>query len=725
MTDAVRMAVVCSALWLVGADARVTATSDAAHRGPSSGSRKQLWSVRVDRPPVVDGLVDDEAWSMAAALDDFHQVLPQAFAEPSQLTEVRLLHDADNLYVGARLWDTEVERIVASQLIQGGELFADDRFFLILDTFNDRRNAFFFSLNGNGVRREALIAGQTFNDDWDAIWEGKARVGETGITMELAIPFKSLSFNPASDTWGINFGRIIPRNNEEIYWSSQGQQDFLDSPAYGGEVRGLTGLEQGLGLDIVPSLVGTSLDSLDGDSTDFEPAIDLFHRPSARLTAALTLNTDFSATEVDSRQINTDRFSLFFPEKRDFFLQDAGIFEFGGLNRNGRPFFSRRIGLDEEGRPTQIRWGTKITGRSGRFNYGVLDVEQDGFDGAESENMFVGRVSVNLLAESSIGAIVTHGDAQAEQDNTLFGADFRYRRSDLFDNKVLEGDLWLQRTSSTDLEGRDLAFGGTLSYPNDRWFAELSFNEIQENFNPALGFVNRTGIREIMPRVRYRIRPQDGPIRTINSWIYYERFTDTDDRLQTSRLFLFGSLEGQGGDWLTYQYLRRREVLGEPFDLFDRLRVPAGEFDWQEYRLWLETSSHRRLALKGNLITGGFFDGDRTQAGLEIAWRPSRHLFLSLRHDQGDFTLSSGRFLTRQSTIRLNLAFSSTLSWSNLVQFDNVSDSVGLNSRFRWNPRAGRELFLVVNQGWDVDLDNSLTSVATQVTSKVGYTLRF
>ncbi len=690
---------------------------------PETDERKSVRSLMTTTPPEIDGRLDDALWRQAPLVDDFHQIQPEPYGEPTQRTEVRVAHDADYLYVGVHLHDVEPQRISAKQLIQGGGIWSDDRFFVILDTFDDRRNAFFFSLNGNGVRREALISGQSFNDNWDAIWQGDSRVGETGITMEMAIPFKSLAFDPGSEIWGINFGRIIPRTNEQIYWSSRGQQDFPDSPAFGGRIEGLTGLRQGLGLDMVPTLVGSAIDLEGGSSSETEPALDIFYRPTPGLTAAVTLNTDFSATEVDARQINTDRFSLFFPEKRDFFLQDAGIFNFGGIGGNGQPFFSRRMGLDGDGRPVPIRWGAKVTGRQGRFNYGLLDVEQDSETG--SENLFVGRASVNLLEESSVGAIVTHGDPVAGRDNTLFGADFRYRDSSVFEDKVVEADVWFQRSSSDGVEGRDGAYGASLTYPNDRWFVGLEVSEIEENFRPALGFVNRTGIRELMPRVRYRIRPQSGPIRAVNTWLYYERLTDTDDRLLTSRMFYFGSLEGQKGDWLTYQWLQRREVLQGPFQLLGRLDVPAGDFSWDEYRLFFDSSTHRRTSLHVDVFDGGFFDGERTQVAIEVQLRPSKHLFLSGKYDQADFQMPSGRFITRQATLRTNVAFTSTLSWSNLVQFDNLSDTVGLNSRFRWIPQAGRELFLVVNQGWDVEFDNALRSADSQVTTKVGYTLRF
>jgi hypothetical protein len=290
-------------------------------------------------------------------------------------------------------------------MIQGKLFFSDDRFWVMLDSFNSKRNDYFFQVNANGIRRDALRENNSrFIDEWAAIWYAESAIHEGGWATEIAIPFKSISFAPDSDTWGINFGRGIIRKQEFAMWSSHERQDW---PAYSGEVTGIEEIEQGLGLDIVPSVsLGQSRDLVLGDSnSSFEPSLDIRYRITPSLAATFTINTDFSTAEIDDQQVALDRFSLFFPEKRDFFLQDAGIFEFGNINTNGRPFFSRRIGLSADGEPIGIVAGAKLTGRIRNFNLGALAIRQEEFGDLTAKDLIVARGSMNVLDESAVGVI--------------------------------------------------------------------------------------------------------------------------------------------------------------------------------------------------------------------------------------------------------------------------------------------------------------------------------
>ena len=332
---------VVATLLLFAADAAATYTVN--------GERKSFEIRRTDSPPVIDGKLDDAVWEDAAFVDDFHQTAPTNGALPTERTVVRVTYDDEYLYIAANLQDSEPLAIQAKQLIQGKMFYSDDRFWVTLDSFNNKRNDYFFQVNANGIRREALRENNArFIEEWATIWHAESQVHENGWATEIAIPFKSISFAPESDTWGINFGRGIVRKQEYDMWSSYERQDW---PAYGGEVTGIAEIEQGLGLDVVPSVnVSQSRDLVLGDTINaFEPSLDVRYRITPSLSATFTLNTNFSTAEVDEQQVALDRFSLFFPEKRDFFLQDAGIFEFGNINTNGKPFFSRRIGLSEDG----------------------------------------------------------------------------------------------------------------------------------------------------------------------------------------------------------------------------------------------------------------------------------------------------------------------------------------------------------------------------------------
>ena len=407
-----------------------------------NGQRKSFEIHRTDSPPVIDGRLDDAVWQNAAFIDDFHQTVPTDGAQPTERTVVHVTYDDEYLYIAANLQDSDPQSIQAKQLIQGKMFFSDDRFWVTLDSFNNKRNDYFFQVNANGIRREALRENNArFIEEWATIWFAESQVNDDGWATEIAIPFKSISFAPQSDTWGINFGRGIVRKQEFNMWSSHERQDW---PAYGGEITGFDEIEQGLGLDVVPSVnVNQSRDLVLGsDNSGFEPSLDVRYRITPSLSATFTLNTDFSTAEVDEQQVALDRFSLFFPEKRDFFLQDAGIFEFGNIDTNGRPFFSRRIGLSDDGEAVDVQGGVKLTGRVGDFNIGALAIRQDAHEDVAATDLFVARGSYNVLDESAVGFIVTHGDPASNESNSVIGLDFLYRNSDGPFGEILTGRFW-------------------------------------------------------------------------------------------------------------------------------------------------------------------------------------------------------------------------------------------------------------------------------------------
>jgi hypothetical protein len=454
----------------------------------------------------------------------------------------------------------------------------------------------------------------------------------------------------------------------------------------------------------------------------------VFYKFTPSLTGVLTLNTDFSATEVDDRQINLSRFSLFFPEKRDFFLQDVDIFSFGGLERNGIPFFSRRIGLGDGGTPVGLDVGAKLTGRAGRWNIGVLDVREEAHDGVDSQNLFVGRIAANVLRESSVGLIVTDGDPNSSLDNTVAGIDFRYRNSQLASGRVIEGQGWYQQSDTEGLVGDDAAFGFLLSAPNSEgWQGELAYDQIQQNFNPALGFVNRGDIERTELGVGYIYRPMNRWVRTVESGINVENFDRlSSGELETRSLFADLEIETNAGDSFGVQYNRDREVLFEPDEIWDGIVIPAGDYEFARFGFEIEGASERVLAPSFELSRGDFFGGDITSIETELAWRPNRHLFLSLGYEYNHVELPAGTFTARLIQMNANIAFNVRWSWVNLLQYDNDSQSAGINSRLRWNPRAGQDFYLVVNHGFDADgAFRGLRSAESQVSVKYTHTLRF
>lgn len=699
--------------------------TDVAAFGVDDAHRARI--VRTEQPPVIDGKLDDEVWKTATVIDNLRQVEPVENSEPSEKTIVRILYDRDFLYVGFMCYDSNPDEIIATQMRREGQLFRDDRVAIVVDTFLDRRNAFFFEMNPVGGRTDALVENNNnLRTDWDGIWYGRASITEEGWIAEMAIPFKTVNFDPDTDTWGFNISRNIRRKNERIRWSAPFQNKSLRSITDAGLLEGITEIDQGLGLDFKPYGTVSYLrnHNEDSESLDFDGGFDVFYKLNPSLTGAITVNTDFAETEVDERQVNLTRFPLFFPEKRDFFLQDAGIFSFGGIRRNPLPFQSRRIGIGPDGEPVDIIAGAKVSGRVGDLNIGLLDVLTDSSGGVEEKNLAAGRISLNVLSESEVGVIFTNGDPAANASNSLLGVDFNFRDSKVFGDKVVTGGIWFQKSFTPGVNSRDAALGVRLGYPNDRLNWNAGFTQIEENFNPALGFVPRRGIREYFARVRHRWRP-GGDIRRIDVGVFSQLFTNLEDETESADVrFTLINLETEFGDQYELQYNIVREAIDNPFEISDGVIIPVGAYDWDRWTMRYQGSQARTLRFEWELDIGEFWTGDRWDIRGEVEWRVSSNLFLGFELEQNNINLNEGKFITRLARGRVNIFFTPDISWLSFVQFDNISDTLGINSRFRWILEPGNEIFLVINQTFDV-IDSRPHSAVTEFTSKIGWTFRF
>ena len=694
---------------------------------------------RTDSPPVIDGVLNDAAWSYAQVVSDLHQVDPVEFSEPSERTEFLLLHDENAIYVGVRAFDSAPDEIVAKVLRQGEGLRGEDRVRVLLSPFNDNRSGFVFLVNSNSVRLEAIYKDGEFEREWTGIWQTQASVNEDGWVAEIRIPFKTLSF-PEDRDWGINFTRDLARKNESMAWVSRNR---VTDPSAVGTLTGLNNLSQGRGLDIVPALsVTSSRNREDGtEDTNSEPSLDIFYKLTPSMNASLTFNTDFSATEVDNRQVNLTRFNLFFPEKRAFFLRESDIFEFGGIGgdndnsvvsradrENGRPYFSRRIGLSANGQPVDLEAGGKISGRIGRWNIGAEIIRQAEFEDIDATDLFVSRIFANVLEESSIGFIVTDGDPRSNLNNTVIGLDYLYRNSRLPGNRELDANVWYQQSSTTGLDGDDAAWGVGFTSPNNTGLrGGLSYKEIQENFFPALGFVNRTGINETRADIGYTWRINGPVLRSIVSSIDYQRINLIDGGLQSeSANFQAFEIENNPGDKLTISYRQDKERLLEPFEIADGIIIPAGTYDYGAPKLQITTGDQRAAVFEFNYLDGDFFDGTIRSYSTEVEWTPSPHFSTELSYSVDEVDLPGGSFTAELVSTRLDFIFSNTLSWVNLIQYDNISESIGLNSRLHWVPQAGRNIYLVVNHNWVERItDGNFHSTTSDVTIKADYTFRF
>ena len=705
---------------------------------------------------TINGVLDEDTWSQAVLIEDLHQVFPEEYVSPSQPTQVRVFYTENALYIGALMLESDADQITDRVLRQGQSLSSDDVFAVILDPYLDRRNGYRFEVNPNGVRWEGLFQNIIeVEGNWQGVWEARAQRNAEGWSAEIRIPFQSLSFNPGSTTWGLNFNRIRRNSNENIAWSSYNREV---NPSTSGIATGLENLRQGVGLDVVPSMTlrrNRKFGPGGFEENNFEPQLDVFYKVTPQLNASLTLNTDFSATEVDDRQVNLTRFNLFFPEKRDFFLRDVDIFEFGQIGsgnfnstsgtgssaistparQSARPFFSRKIGLGSNGEPVDIIGGVKLSGRVGDWNVGTLVINQDETETIDAQNIFVGRTVLNVGSRTQVGAIMTDGNPQSNADNTLVGTDVRYRNTSFYGNTI-EMSAFYQETDTEGVANQDNAsYGLNFFLPNAQgWQGLYQYKRVEENFFPAVGFVNNTDVEVHHANAGYRhfLAPNsffrsiallaegyreenldDGSLNTENLDLRLTSFTNTNDSY-----------------WTRYNYYK--ELLQQPFTIYrasdgsGTITIPAGEYSWNEYFMGFQWGGQRKLSGSLQLQGGDYYDGTHFQKNGNVTWRPNRNFSLRFSFTENRIELPGGNFTLRLFGLNSQYAFSSTLSWSNLIQYDNISENMGLNSRLHWIPKAGQQAFLVLNWGLiDADKDNHFDSTVADLSLKFNYTFRF
>ena len=688
-------------------------------------------------PPRIDGDLTDEAWAHAVVLSEFAQVEPVEGGTPSERTEVRLLVDRGAIYLALHCFDDEPEEVRGTQRLRDARLNPDDRVEFEFDTFHDRRNGYWFQIGAGGSKGDALLAknGASFNKDWDGIWEGKARITDQGWQAEVAIPFQTMNFGPDTDTWGFNIRRWIRRRNEEVRWAAPLQRIGFFSIANAGVLTGMTDLDQGLGLDVVPFAV---LDSFEDRKArrrfvTGDLGLDAYYRLTPNFKLSLSVNTDFAETEVDDRQVNLTRFPLFFPEKRDFFLEDSGNFFFGYSSGRGGgsrseviPFFSRRIGIDGSGDEVPLLGAVKITGQTERFTLGLLDVGTDRLHELDERNLFVGRVGMNIFEQSDVGVIWTHGNPEGRTRNDTYGVDFNYRSDHFLGDRNLQFGTWVLRSDTEDVSGDELAASARIAYPNDEVDLSASWTTIDEDFDPALGFVPRRGIKRYRTSWNWRPRLNSGGIRQLRFSLGPSLTTDTGNDLETASVFFqpFG-VEMESGDEFGLFLTRTSEILDSDFEIQDGVSIPEDRYDFTRYSIDVETSTHRVVSGELRHNFGTFFGGRRTDWSVELTARPGPWGTFDVEYERNDIDLPGGDFIVRVTRFRSNLMFTPELALSSFVQYDNVSDSVGLNSRLWWILEPGSELFLVLNQGWDYRIDRHFAPTSTQLTGKIGYTARF
>ena len=704
----------------------------------------EIARIASDEAPKIDGDISDPVWSKATRIDRFYQTEPVRGAEPSETTVVYIAYDENNLYFAFFCGDSQPDKILATVMQRDRELWQDDNIRVYLDPYDSSRDAMAFLVNSLGTQMDMLIENNSnFYPEWDTIWDVEARRTDDGWTAEMAIPFRSISYDPGVDKWGFEIMRQIRHKNETVRWSQIDQ--FL--PPWNvseiGSITGLRDISQGLGLDVQAfgkfNYERDWMQRPRDDSFTPEASGNIFYRITPSLTGTLTLNTDFSDSPLDERQVNTGRFSLFFPETRDFFLQDRTIFEFGGRAMtppltaiNGLPFFTRKIGIvDDE--IVDLIAGGKLSGRIGNLNVGALSVRMDNSENINAETLSVARLSAEVLEESRIGTILTHGDPDGTGRNTLAGVDFKYRNSDLFNRGRFLADFFYQRSFSNDVHGPaagkdDDMFGFFLGYPNDflRWY--ISGKEIGKRFDPALGFVNRRNIRDYNGDYVRRKRFGDGWIQWLEGGMLGNIVTDLDNNIETHKLTLLTGARNRIGDEIKVQASNLREVIKQPFLIAGELPVPLGDYHFNQFYVALNSSNSRKLIADVEVTCCRIYDGDYLGLNTILEFRLSKYFRLTAKHNMEKFEMPSGKLTVHIGSLDSSINFTPDMQIDTQMQYDNISERFSFSARYRWFPRPETEVFIAVGQTADMKSNNfpgHFDADQTQVTVRLGHTFRF
>jgi hypothetical protein len=708
-------------IWASYAGAQERGNSTGNPSNPELGGPRTLAVSRAFEPPLVDGSLSDSAWSQAERVGGFIQRTPRDGEPATQETSFRVLFDDRALYVGVWLHDSDPRAIVQGEAIRDYDLQDSDAVRLIFDTFKDQQNGFVFGTNPAGIEYDGQVtnegqggggmgrrmqrgAGSGFNINWDGDWNVATSRDDAGWYAEFRIPFSTLRYGSGeSQEWGFNIWRKVRRDNEESSWSPIPREFTLYRLSSAGTLTGLQPPRR-RSATITPYALGSAQRDYLAGQEEFSYPTEFGGEAKLQVTQGLTLdftyNTDFAQVEVDEAQVNLTRFPLLFPEKRPFFLENAGYFTVG--TREAELFFSRRIGI-AEGYMIPIEGGGRVSGRVAGFNVGGMYLLTEGAEELQPANAYgVARVAREFPNRSRVGAIIVNRDATdlRANYNRTYGMD-----AQLGIGEPITISSFAARTETPGLTGKDHAFHIDGSYLSREWRATAIYREIGEDFNAEVGFVPRVGYRHYEASLLRYLRPEDliglREVRPHAHWAL------TNDNLtgftETQRLHLDSHFEWNSGALFSPAFNWVQEGLEEPFEIAPGIIVPPGTYDGWEAAWRFNTNESATLSFNGGLNIGALLSGDRRGVYGTVTFRRGSFLSTSLRFDYNDVNLPEGDFTTRLAGLRLGLFFTPAISLQSFIQYADQIDTWSANVRFAWLNRAGTGLFVVYNeaQGFD------------------------
>ena len=671
----------------------------------------------VEDPPMIDGVVDDAVWEMAAPITEFVQTEPLEGTAATEETVVRILYNERALFIGVMLYDTEPDQIRVTDSRRDSGMDDTDSFQVIFDTYHDQQNGFVFGTNpagiefdgqvsneGEGTRliqgRQAVTSGSGFNLNWDTSWTVRTQVTDQGWTAEFEIPLRSLRYGDKPQTWGVNFQRNIRRKNEEVFWAPIERIYNLYRLSSAGELRGLE-LETPRNFNVTPYVVGRATRNFSNPEeteTQFERDLgfDAKFGVTPSLNLDVTYNTDFAQVEVDEQVVNLTRFSVRFPEKRSFFLENAGLFAAG---KSGTDlFFSRRIGIDPSGVPVPIIGGARLSGKVGQFNVGLLNMETDDVPGITSKNNFtVARVSRELSNRSSLGGIIASREATGSIPgdwNRTWGLDGKFGIGQYTDI-----DGFMARTETPGRTGPESAYDIRVQYEQRGGYLRSEYSQVGDDFNPEVGFLTRKNYRSLDLAGGKNIRFPNIPwLREIRPHAQLRTFWDFDGFMETQTIHMDPSIDFENGWFLGTILNINQEGLHEPFQISPDVVIPPGQYRHPQFDLRIRTDRSRGVSLDWSSVIGGFYTGNERTFSVSVNARAGATVNTSLTWQRSDINLPEGEFVTNLLQTRLNYSLTPRINFQSLIQYNDRASNWSGNFRFGWLSTAGTGLYVVYNE---------------------------
>jgi hypothetical protein len=662
---------------------------------------------RINQSVSIDGRLSEDVWEVAESANHFVQQNPHPGIRASNDTDVRFLYDDDNLYVGVRCWDADTDHL-RFELEKDFSGVQNDMVGIFLDSLHDQQSGFYFGTNPGGARHDFQASGDDSqrNNDWDGVWDVQVTIDEAGWTAEFRIPFKTLRFSEeVQQEWGLNLIRRVRRINEDSFWVPLPRRYRIARSSMAGTLTGLEGIHRGRNVKIKPYAISKTLglgSAALGHNTD--GGLDVKFGVTKSMTLDLSYRTDFSQVEADQQQINLTRFSLFFPEKREFFLENSGIFGVAGAagsvaSGNVIPFFSRRIGLSSDGMPIPILGGARLTGRTGSYDIGVLAMKTGEEKAVPSNSFLVGRIRRTLRAQSTVGAFVASRDSTIGGDsNRLYGVDTFLR---FFDK--LEASSYLMRTDTPQRRGRDQARRLGIAWRDDDLTLSGEYEEVQPNFVVDTGFVRRPDTRHYSTDASWRPRPRRST--AVRNYLvgaaadYY--FASGTGDIETRQQNVSTGLAFQSGAMVEVTATDTLERLVAPFAIRPGVIIPVG--DYQARNISARYTSDLSRAINGsvNVGNGEFWDGRNTALAGTLTLRPSPHVNIGLNYSRNDIRLPHGSFVTTLVGTRVRYAFTSRAFLHSFLQYNATTNQFSSNTRFNILHRPLSDLFIVYNERRD------------------------